>query len=291
MKSVVACISFLLYAINTLVWTVPIVILALVKLIPIGLLQKATSYLLDGCASCWVNVNTINQNLCSPLQIEIVDRPELSNEQWYIVISNHQSWVDILVLQRLFSGKIPFLKFFLKQQLILVPVIGLAWWAHEYPFMKRYSREFLVKHPQFKGKDITATRKACQKFKHKPVSVMNFVEGTRYSPIKHQHQKSKFDNLLLPRAGGLSFAINAMADSIDTLLDVTIVYPQGIPSFWMLLRGDVKRVKVSISEVSITQEHIGDYQDNPEFKEKFQQWLNELWQRKEQRIKQLTVDD
>jgi len=270
---------------------VPILILALVKLIPIGLLQKATSYLLDGCASCWVKVNTVNQNLLSPLQIDIVDLPELSNAQWYIVISNHQSWVDIFVLQRLFSGKIPFLKFFLKQQLIFVPVIGLAWWALDFPFMKRYSREFLAKNPQLKGKDIAATRRACQKFKYNPVSVMNFVEGTRYSATKHQHQQSNFDNLLLPRAGGLSFAINAMADSIDTLLDVTIVYPRGIPSFWMLLRGDVKRVKVSISEVSISQEQIGDYQDNPEFKVQFQQWLNELWQRKEQRIKQLTVDD
>jgi 1-acyl-sn-glycerol-3-phosphate acyltransferase len=41
------------------------------------------------------------------------------------------------VLQRIFHGRIPFLKFFLKQELIWVPVIGLAWWALDFPFMKR----------------------------------------------------------------------------------------------------------------------------------------------------------
>ncbi len=61
----------------------------------------------------------------------------LHQRGWYLVSSNHQSWVDILVLQRIFHGRIPFLKFFLKQELIWVPVIGLAWWALDFPFMKR----------------------------------------------------------------------------------------------------------------------------------------------------------
>jgi 1-acyl-sn-glycerol-3-phosphate acyltransferase len=287
MKSVIGCVGLLLYLINTLFWVVPILVLALFKLIPIVSLQKFLSYLLDGCAGYWVKFNTLNQDVFSRVKVEIIDMPELSTKQWYIVIANHQSWVDILMLQRIFAGNIPFLKFFLKQQLIFVPIIGLAWWALDFPFMKRYSREFLARHPELKGKDIATTRKACQKFKHNPVSVMNFVEGTRFTRSKQQNQQSPNSNLLLPRAGGLSFAINAMADSIDTLLDVTIVYPQGIPTFWMLLRGDVREVRINVARELITPLLVGDYQQDPKFKMQFQQWLNELWQRKQQLIEKL----
>jgi 1-acyl-sn-glycerol-3-phosphate acyltransferase len=287
MKSVIGWLAFFGYFINTILWVTPIVLLALLKLIPIVPLQKVLSYLIDGCAGCWVQLNTLNQQLLSPLKIEIIDMPELSTRQWYMVISNHQSWVDILVLQRIFSQKIPFLKFFLKQQLIFVPVIGLAWWALDFPFMKRYSREFLAKNPHLKGKDVEATRKACQKFKHKPVSVMNFVEGTRFTPAKWQKQQSPHSNLLLPRAGGLSFAINAMSESIDTILDVTICYPDGTPTYWQLMCGDVKRVRIKVASEQITEALIGDYQDDPEFKTKFQFWLNDLWQRKQKTLEQL----
>lgn len=287
MKSVIGWLSFFGYFLNTILWVTPVLVLALLKLIPITPWQKALSHLIDGCASCWVKLNTLNQKLLSPLKIEITDMPKLSTKQWYMVISNHQSWVDILVLQRVFSQKIPFLKFFLKQQLIFVPVIGLAWWALDFPFMKRYSREFLVKNPHLKGKDVATTRKACQKFKHKPVSVMNFVEGTRFTPLKWQKQQSPHRNLLLPRAGGLSFAINSMADSIDTILDVTIYYPDGIPTYWQLMCGDVERVIVNVSSEQITEDLLGDYQEDSEFKDQFQQWLNGLWQRKQLLLEQL----
>ena len=280
MKQIIGCLAFLSYVLNTIFFTVPLVIFALLKLIPLSFSQKILSYLIDGCATCWVKVNTFNQLLLSPLKINVVNMPKLSKEQWYIVISNHQSWVDILVLQRVFNQQIPFLKFFLKQQLLYVPIIGLAWWGLDFPFMKRYSKEFVANNPHLKGKDIETTRKACQKLKHKPVSIMNFVEGTRFTAQKAADQQSTYSELLPPKAGGLSFAMNAMDGVIDTLLDVTIFYPEGIPSFWQFICGDVANIKVDIKSQKISRERVGDYQNDPQFKQSFQDWLNQLWEAK-----------
>jgi len=277
------------YLINTTVWTVPIVLLAFLKLIPIMAWQRGISYLIDGCASNWVWANSINQNIFSGTKIEVNEMPELSQEQWYMVISNHQSWVDILILQRLLHGKIPFLKFFLKQQLIYVPIIGLAWWALDFPFMKRYSREFIKKNPHLKGRDIESTQQSCQKFKLKPVSVMNFVEGTRFSQQKWQTQKqpSQLPNLLNAKAGGFAFALNAMSGTLDKLVDITIVYPDGVPSYWQFMSGQVKRVKINVELSVIDQSLIGDYESDPTFKAHIQQWLNKRWQAKQIMIEKM----
>jgi len=277
------------YFINTVIWTLPIVSLALLKLLPIKPLQKMISYLIDGCASNWVQINSINQNIFSATHVNVLNMPLLSTEKWYMVISNHQSWVDILILQRLLHGKIPFLKFFLKQQLIYVPIIGLAWWALDFPFMKRFSREFLKKNPHLKGRDIESTQKSCQKFKLKPVSVMNFVEGTRFSEDKHLKQQSPHQDLLKAKAGGLAFALNAMSGTLDNMVDVTIVYPDGVPSFWQFISGQVKRVSVNVTVNTIDDSLIGDYAEDPEFKTHIQQWLNQRWSEKQILLRTMKV--
>ena len=280
-------LAFVGYLLNTLVWVVPIVILAVLKLLPVAPWQKMISYLLDGCASQWVRLNSVNQRFFSRTRVTLAPLPELSPDDWYLVIANHQSWVDILVLQRVLHGRIPFLKFFLKQQLFWVPFLGLAWWALDFPFMRRYSRQFLEKHPHLKGKDIEATRRACEKFKNKPVSVMNFLEGTRFTPAKYQRQSPPYRQLLSPRAGGIAFALSAMNGNISKLVDVTIYYPAGIPSFWQFISGQVAEVRVAIETREIAPSLIGDYQNDPAFKESFQAWVNELWRAKDQRLSEL----
>jgi len=269
------------YFINTVVWVVPIVLLALLKLLPIAVWQKVISYLIDGCASCWVQINSANQNMFSDTNIEVLNMPSLSTRQWYMVISNHQSWVDILILQRVLHGKIPFLKFFLKQQLIYVPIIGLAWWALDFPFMKRYSRELLKKKPHLKGRDIQSTQKSCQKFKLKPVSVMNFVEGTRFTRAKWHKQQSPHQDLLKAKAGGLALALNAMSGTLDNMVDVTIVYPDGVPSFWQFISGQVTSVRVNVAADQIDESLIGDYENDPVFKASIQNWVNQRWEAKQ----------
>ncbi|NMH65131.1 acyltransferase [Shewanella salipaludis] len=279
-------IAFCGYVVNTLFWVMPIFVISLFKLIPVTPLRTGCSYLLDHCASAWISVNTLIEKLFHPVDIRFSGDTHFSTQEWYMVIANHQSWVDILILQRLLNHKIPFLKFFLKQQLLYVPVLGLAWWALDFPFMRRYSTAQLKKNPKLKGKDIEITRKACAKFKHKPVSVMNFVEGTRFSPAKHSKQGSPYRHLLKPKAGGMAFALSAMGEQIHKLVDVTIYYPGKVPSFWEYICGDLSRVYVDVKITDIAQEMRGDYMNDRQFKIGFQEQLNLLWQRKDALLSQ-----
>ena len=285
---IIACFSVLLYLANTLLWLLPILIFSLLKALgPIALWQKFFSYLLDQMASNWVLFNTFIQKLFTKTKINVSGLEKLKMKDWYLVISNHQSWTDILVLQRVFHGKIPFLKFFLKRELIYVPFLGLAWWALDFPFMKRYSQHFLRKNPHLKGKDIETTKKACEKFKHKPVSVMNFIEGTRFTNQKHQKQNSPFNRLLKPKAGGIGFVLQAMKGNLSKVVNVTIYYPEGIPTFFDFLSGKVKQVNIAIETQDIDDSLKGDYVNDRAYKIQFQKWINQLWLDKDKKMLQL----
>jgi 1-acyl-sn-glycerol-3-phosphate acyltransferase len=161
---------------------------ALVKLVvPAHGVRRSCDRMLTALATAWVAVNNAWIAALRPSSQpdwDVQGLEGLDPRGWYLVSPNHQSWVDILVLQRIFHRRIPFLKFFLKQELIWVPVIGLAWWALDFPFMKR------GKGSGARGSDLATTRKACEKFKRIPTSVINFVEGTRFTPAKHLEQKS-----------------------------------------------------------------------------------------------------
>ena len=278
----IAFLSFSFYALNTIFWVIPIVIFSLFKaLIPLAISQKLFSYLLDLMASNWVAINTFNQKLFTKMEFQVSGLEELNKKDWYLVLANHQSWVDIVVLQRVLHGEIPFLKFFLKKELIYVPILGLAWWALDFPFMKRYTQSFLKKNPHLRGKDLDTTRKACEKFKHKPVSVMSFIEGTRFTQAKHDKQKSPYSHLLKPKAGGIAFVLDAMGEHLTTLVDVTICYPEGIPTFADFLSGRIKNVHIEIHSRKIEKELNGDYMNDRAYKIAFQKWLTQFWHEKE----------
>jgi 1-acyl-sn-glycerol-3-phosphate acyltransferase len=180
------------------------------------------------------------------------------------------------------------LKFFLKQQLLYVPVIGLAWWALDFPFMKRHGKAELRKHPERRLEDREATRRACEKFALVPTSVMNFAEGTRFTVAKHRSQGSPYRHLLKPKAGAMALALNAMGEQFHSLIDVTIVYASGVPSFWQFLCGQTPKVIVRVREVPIPAEFCtGDYSADAGFRTRFQQWLGELWEQKDGQIEGL----
>jgi 1-acyl-sn-glycerol-3-phosphate acyltransferase len=286
----IGCLSIIFYIVNTIVWLLPILLFSLCKaLLPFDITQKIFSYLVDLMASNWVGVNSFNQKLLTKTNLVVTGLDELNKKDWYLVLANHQSWVDILVLQRALNGQVPFLKFFLKKELIYVPLLGLAWWALDFPFMKRYSQSFLRKNPHLRGKDLATTRKACAKFKYKPVSVMSFIEGTRFSQAKHEQQKSPFKHLLKPKAGGISFVLDAMGEHLTTIIDVTIYYPDGIPSFSDLLCGRVKDVHVEIHKLNIKEEFGEDFFNDKTNKIAFKKWLTQFWHDKDARLSNMIV--
>lgn len=282
----VGVIASLLLAVNTVFWCVLLYIPALLKLFPVKRWQLACTHLIILIAESWVACNSAWMRLTQKTRWEVDGLDGLKHEGWYLVLCNHQSWVDIFALQHVMNRRIPFLKFFLKKELIWVPVIGLAWWGLDFPFMKRYSTEYLAKHPEKRGKDMETTRRACAKFRTRPVSIMNFVEGTRFTPAKHDRQKSPYRNLLKPKAGGVAFVLDAMGDSIAELVDVTIAYPEGRPTLWQFLCGRVKRIIMHV-ELRPIPEALRQPLAGTENRGMVKQWVGDLWQEKDVRLERL----
>ncbi len=266
--------------INTLLLCLPLYAFALLRLVlRFEKAQVLLSRILVAIAEAWIGNNNAIIALTSQIKWRISGMETLSKDQWYLVTCNHQSWADILVLQRISNRRIPFLKFFLKQELIKVPLLGLAWWALDFPFMKRYTKAELEKDPSLKGKDLETTRKACEKFAYFPTSVMNFFEGTRFDAQKHAKQGSPYRHLLKPKAGGAAFTLNAMSGHLRNLLDVTIIYPPGTPrSLMAFLGGAMNEVEIVVQQRVIPAwASEGNYEDDAEFRARFQQWIGELW--------------
>ncbi len=284
---VILALTTLLASISTIVLVLVLLAFAVLKLLlPIAAVRRLLSRLIILVAETWIGVNNLLIRLFTRNQRWEIDGAEhLQRDGWYLVLSNHQSWVDILVLQYVCNQRIPFLKFFLKSQLIWVPFLGLAWWALDFPFMKRYAKEHLEKHPELRGKDVEATRRACQKFAELPVSVMNFVEGTRFTPGKHERQQSPFRHLLKPKVGGVAFVLETMGEMLSSIIDITLVYPDGRPTLTDLLSGRVSRVRIHVQRRAIPRELLGgSYENDLAVRERFQAWINGIWAEKDRLI-------
>ncbi len=285
---VLGVVSGLMFIINTLIFFMLMLPFILLKVIIFNEtirfhLTRAIMFL----GTAWIDSNSFIQRLAVNIQWDVQGLEGFSTDDSYLVISNHRSWTDIFVLQHIFNHRIPFLKFFLKKELMWVPVLGIAWWALDYPFMKRYSRQFVEKHPELKGKDMETTRKFCAKFKNSPVTVLNFLEGTRFNNEKHAKQNSPFAHLLLPKAGGIAVVLGSMGEYLTHIVDVTIVYPENKPPmpFWDFLQGKIPTVAVRIRKIDIPKEFLGkNYETDEVFRKRFQEWINQLWVEKDETI-------
>jgi 1-acyl-sn-glycerol-3-phosphate acyltransferase len=263
-----------------------LMIAALLRLIiPLSGWRRVMGRVMTAIAEAWIGNNSLVLGTMGALRIDVRGLDDLRRSDWYLVVSNHRSWVDILVLQSVFRGRIPFLKFFLKQQLIWVPLLGLAWWALDFPFMRRHSSEYLAKHPEERGKDLEATRRACARFAEIPTSVMNFVEGTRFTEAKRERFKSPYRHLLPPRAGGVAFVLSAMGGMLRSMVDVTIAYREPSPTLWDMCCGRLAPVTVEVVSRPIEAwTTAGNYTEDDAFRRRFQQWLADLWQEKDARL-------
>ncbi len=283
-------IAALLLMLNTMLLAPLLISITLLRIvIPLPGWQRGCTSTAIAAAELWITFNSGWMKLTQTMQWDVDGVEHLDKQHWYLVTSNHQSYADIIILQHLLNRKIPMLKFFLKQQLIWIPVIGLCWWALDFPFMKRYSKEYLDKHPSKRGEDFESTRRACEKFKHTPVTVFNFLEGTRFTPAKQQLQQSPYQWLLKPKAGGIAFVVGAMGDSLNSLLDITIAYPNHQqPSFWDFLCGRVDKLQVRVQQRDIPAHFLNrNYNEDQAFRQDFQQWISQLWQEKDELLEQL----
>lgn len=281
MQAVKGALASVAIAGNVLVIFTLMIPFALSKLlVPGRAVRRVCDHALAALVSRWVAFNGLVIATVGRTRWDVKGVGDLRRRGWYLVSSNHRSWTDILVLQKVFHRRIPFLKFFLKSELIWVPVIGLAWWALDFPFMKRGKKG---------GRsDLETTRRACEKFKLVPTSVMNFVEGTRFTPAKHAAQGSRYRHLLKPKAGGLSVALATMGEDFDALLDVTIAYPRGTPTFWDLMCGRMEEVVVRVQKRPIPRELAGgDAGNDPAFRAAVQEWIGAIWEEKDRLLDEL----
>jgi len=283
-------VLYIFLGLHTLMWVPFILVAAFFKyLFPFSAIRRFFNRILNGIAISWMGINNGAFKAFHRTEWEVMGVSELNVRGWYLILPNHQSAVDILALQKVFYRKTPMPKFFLKWELLWVPVFGFIWKVLDFPFMKRYSREVLLKKPHLKGKDLAKTRKACEKFRDIPVAIINFVEGTRFRPEKQRKQQSPYRHLLKPRAGGIAFVLGAMGEQLNRILDVTVVYPDGVVSLWRFLCGKARRIVVHVRDLPVASELIGDYFNDMKFKEGFQRWLNELWAFKDNEIEEILL--
>ncbi len=279
-------IALLIVTVSTVVLTTIIFIGAIFKLIaPKGRATDAMTHLLSSFGELWVSVNKSVVWFYRDMEWDVQIPDEISHKGRYLVFCNHQSGVDILALQHCLNRRAPFGRYLLKQQLIWVPVLGVAWWALDMAFLRRYSRQELLKNPALRGKDLENAAQACEKLKHIPVSMMTFPEGTRLSEAKRKDQNSPYEHLLRPRYGGVGQVLYSFDDALDSLVDVTITYPHGTPGVWHYISGQVKKISVNIKLRPIGENIRGrNFREDSVAKCELKTWVDGIWEEKEQYI-------
>lgn len=284
-----------LYSLDTLFWPIPIFIVALIRLIPIPPLQRACSRLLHAIPTYWSDINALIIRSMLTTEFEIHGLENLKTDEWYMMISNHSSWADIIVLEHVFNRQSSPLRIFMKRELLWqMPLAGIAAKLVNFPTLHRHSKEYIAKHPEQKNRDIIATQQACERFKLFPTTVLTFAEGTRFTAQKRDRQNSPYKNLLRPRAGGIAFTLNAMGKQFKNIINVTVVYSLPEASIFDFYCNKIKKITVYTEVIPITDEIVGNYEEDREFRIKFQAWLNRMWQRKDiliDKIKNLSIHE
>ena len=82
------------------------------------------------------------------------------------------------------------------------------------PFMRRYAKDYLSRHPEQRGKDMETTRRSCEKFRHQPTTMVNFAKDLAKEKRGQAH--SAFRNLLPPKAAGMAMKIKRDCGWIKT---------------------------------------------------------------------------
>lgn len=276
-----------LIAITTIIGCIPLYLLGVVRFVLPHRARGAVTHALHGIVQWWAGCHQRIFELCGVTRIETrwENADDLSTDRWYLVVSNHQSWADILVLQNVLHGRIPILKFFTKRQLIWVPFIGVAMWFLRFPYVRRLSRERIAADPSLMALDREAALDACQGFRDHPTAALAFLEGTRLTAVKHAAQdEARFGHLLNPKLGGVSYVVTALNDKLHKVLDVTLSYPDGVPTFWQFLQGRARKVEVLIQGRTLPADAYAA-RDPETVREALRPWIEALWREKDERLR------
>lgn len=292
-RVVVGAITFVLLVLSLLLHFLMFTPFALLKLVlPNAAWRRYWTGWLIAVGEQFSRSNALVLRLCFPVHWQLDIDPTLRRDRSYLLVCNHQSWADIVILFDVLRARTPWPRFFLKRELLWVPMIGFACWALDFPFMKRHPRHVIERQPEKAREDLEATRRACERFRESPATVVNFLEGTRFTEAKRRARNSRYAHLLPPKSGGLAFAVSAMGQQVEGLIDVTIAYqPTRHSLVWSFLTGEQTHIRVEARRIEIpTELRVGDYQNDAEYRLRFQRWVAQLWADKDQRLAALHAD-
>lgn len=287
---IVGVISYLFFVVSTafigIFFVIPLGILKII--IPHEGFRALVGKTLEIVPLIWNGLNQWLGKLTRKVKIDIRgDLKSLNKHEWYLVMGNHQSWVEIFLLAELLNGRAPSAKFFFKREVLWLPIVGFACWALDFPVMRRYSKSYLKNHPEKKGKDLEEAKKACEKYKRRPTTIVNFVEGTRFTPQKQRLQQSPYKHLLKPKAGGVGLVMSSMGNFITKMVHVTFVYPTGKKTFWDFLSNRMGKIVIVFETHPVTPDLIGNYVDDAAYRVHFQHYLNDVWRKKDELIESI----
>lgn len=290
-----AAITLLLLAANALFWGTCIVLLGVVKFVihmsaPRSRARTRVILMLAWLGTRWVAGNDRIFDLMLPTTWDIQGiGDDVKPDGHYLIVANHLSWVDIFAVLRAFHGRAAFIRFFLKREIFWTPLVGQACWALEFPFMRRYTPEYLEKHPEMRGTDLLTTRKACQRYRNFPVAILNFLEGTRFTKDKHGDQQSPYRHLLPPRIGGISFVLAALGDQLDAMYDVTLAYPpHNDPTMFQFVAGRIPKIIVHARRLNPPPRFFDAAvtTQSPQ-RDELKAWIEEMWREKDELVDRL----
>ena len=250
-------------------------------------------------AKRWIHTNNTLIDTILPEKDWRIELPaDLDKNKQYLLICNHQSWIDTSIVQYISEGRLPLTRFFTKHNLIYLPFVGQAFYFLDFPMMKRHSKEAIAKNPALKGQDIAEAERACRLLKDKPFALLNYLEGSRFTPAKRDALGSPYQHLLKPKAGGLTLAISALGQQIDGILDMTIVYPDYAnqpPEYGDLWKGKITRLGVHMQRLDIPETlfdaiSMGTHHSDEAVKQAIYAWLDEIWQDKDARIGRMLAE-
>jgi len=285
LKKIICCpIAIILELLLVFCLPVPIIICGLLRMAsPTAQLKKIFTNGVEASALFWVSANHFIFRYLLSTKIKIIGAEQVNPKKNYLILANHQSWLDILMLEEALYRRTGFSRYFIKKNLLHIPLAGWACHILYYPSMRRVAKDQLLKNPERKGQDIAITRRACQKLKGIYFKLNNFPEGTRFTKQKHAKQQSPYRSLLKPKTGGIAHALNVLQDHLDGILDLTIVFAQP-PNVIRFFLGADYSITVVIKKLPITTDLIGDYEQDNTYRLHIQQFISSLWQEKDQLI-------
>lgn len=277
---------------NLAVMSLYLFVLVLLRfLVPVPVWRRLMDGRVDAVIDHAVDVDRLlmDKRLLGKVEVTCAGRERLSRDKWFLLIPNHQSWADIILLQHLLRDSVPPLKFFNKQVLIWLPLVGLAMYFLGFPYLKRYSREQTKANPALREEDRLRMKRAIKIFEKRPTGIMVFGEGTRFTAEKHERQAPPYENLLNPRTGGVATVLRELGTRLEAVLEVTIVYLDGRPGFWDFLCGRMGAVKFEMRVTSVPEFALAELNEEA-YRKAAHDWLAGMWRSKDVRIQEILAE-